>query len=68
MDALASLYWRQGKYAQAEPIRARVVELQRRVLGEEHPATLTSMNNLALLASYQGKYAEAEAHLSASSR
>ena len=31
------------------------------MLGEEHPATLTSINNLALLASYQGKYAEAEA-------
>ena len=23
MDALASLYWRQGKYAQAEPVRAQ---------------------------------------------
>ena len=31
------------------------------MLGEEHPATLTSLNNLALLASYQGRYAEAEA-------
>jgi tetratricopeptide (TPR) repeat protein len=36
------------------------VRLQRRLLGEEHPATLTSLNNLALLASYQGRYAEAE--------
>ncbi len=43
------------------PSEAKVVELQRRVLGEEHPETLTSINNLALLSSYQGKYAEAEA-------
>ena len=31
------------------------------LLGDEHPATLTSLSNLALLASYQGRYAEAEA-------
>jgi hypothetical protein len=31
------------------------------VSGEEHPRTLTSMNNLAQALSGQGKYAEAEA-------
>ena len=30
------------------------------MLGEEHPDTLTSMDNLAFLYRNQGKYAEAE--------
>jgi len=30
------------------------------VLGKEHPSTLASMNNLALVLSRQGKYEEAE--------
>jgi hypothetical protein len=30
------------------------------VLGKEHPSTLTSMNNLTLVLSNQGKYEEAE--------
>ena len=32
----------------------------KRVLGKEHPFTLTSMNNLALVLSSQGNYKEAE--------
>ena len=31
------------------------------MLGKEHPNTLTSVNNLALVLQYQGKYDEAEA-------
>jgi hypothetical protein len=38
----------------------RVLELRRRVLGEEHPDTLLSMNNLALLYVYERKYGTAE--------
>ena len=38
---------------------------RRRVLGEEHPETLMSANNLALSLSGQGKYAEAEETLQA---
>jgi predicted ABC-class ATPase len=34
--------------------------MQRRVLGEEHPDTLTSANNLASSLSDQGKHADAE--------
>ena len=30
------------------------------MLGKEHPSTLTSMNNMALILSKQGKYKEAE--------
>ncbi|KAK5202667.1 hypothetical protein LTR41_011588 [Exophiala xenobiotica] len=35
-------------------------QLKRKVLGEEHPETLTSMNNLAGALSSQGEYEEAE--------
>ena len=37
----------------------QTLELREKVLGKEHPDTLTSMNNLAVLSS-QGKYEEAE--------
>jgi len=37
------------------------LEIQRRALGEAHPDTLLSANNLAALYRYQGKYAQAEA-------
>jgi tetratricopeptide (TPR) repeat protein len=39
----------------------RGVDLQRRVLGEEHPDRLAGMNRLAALYSDEGKYPEAEA-------
>jgi tetratricopeptide (TPR) repeat protein len=35
--------------------------MKEKVLGREHPYTLTSMNNLALVLDSQGKYEEAEA-------
>jgi hypothetical protein len=35
------------------------VEVRRRVLGEEHPATLTSMNNLAITLWEMGEYLSA---------
>jgi len=50
----------QGKYAEAEQMHRETLALRDRVLGKEHPDTLTSMNNLANTLSSQGKYAEAE--------
>jgi hypothetical protein len=50
----------QGKHAEAERIQREVHEVQKRVLGAEHPATMTSANSLALSLSNQGKHAEAE--------
>ncbi|KAH8691011.1 hypothetical protein GQ44DRAFT_636626, partial [Phaeosphaeriaceae sp. PMI808] len=38
----------------------RVLRGREKVLGPEHPSTLTSMNNLALVLDSQGKYEEAE--------
>ena len=37
-----------------------MLDLRERVLGKEHPNTLLSMGNLALVLSNQGKYQQAE--------
>ena len=47
MANLASTYWNQGRWKEAEELQVGVMETTKRVLGEEHPSTLTSMNNLA---------------------
>jgi tetratricopeptide (TPR) repeat protein len=49
----------QGDYAGARRLGERVLEVRTRVLSEEHPDTLTSMNNLALTLGAQGNYAGA---------
>ncbi|OHW96949.1 TPR domain protein, partial [Colletotrichum incanum] len=47
MANLASTYWNQGRWKEAEELDVRVMETSSRVLGDEHPHTLTSMANLA---------------------
>jgi non-specific serine/threonine protein kinase/serine/threonine-protein kinase len=49
-----------GLYPEAQRHVERALDLRRRVMGENHPVTLTAMNSLALLLRDQGKYAEAE--------
>jgi tetratricopeptide (TPR) repeat protein len=49
-----------GDYREAEPLHERALEISERQLGDEHPDTAKSLNNLALLYTSQGKYAEAE--------
>ena len=46
--------------AAAEPLLGESLEGRRRVLGEEHPDTLSSIHNLAVLFKDQARYAEAE--------
>ncbi|MCI0467987.1 MAG: tetratricopeptide repeat protein, partial [Beijerinckiaceae bacterium] len=43
-------------YAQAKPLYARALAITEKVLGAEHPATATSLNNLAHLLRSQGDY------------
>ncbi len=50
----------QGKYAEATAVAERAVALAERVLGKEHPSTLTSIDNLAVLYAKQGRHAEAK--------
>jgi tetratricopeptide (TPR) repeat protein len=49
-----------GLYHEAEQQVERALELRRGVLGEKHPDTLNSMDDLAALYRYLGKYAQAE--------
>ncbi|KAK9384145.1 hypothetical protein V1515DRAFT_576687 [Lipomyces mesembrius] len=49
-----------GRWKEAETLLVQVMEFRKTVLGEEHPDTLTSMNNLADLFHSQGKYEAAE--------
>jgi hypothetical protein len=56
---LASTYWNQGRWKEAEDLEVQVIETRKRVLGAEHPSTLTSMNNLAHTFYLQGRNEEA---------
>ena len=49
-----------GKYQEAEQMHRQTLELKEKMLGREHPDTLGSMNNLALVLDSRGKYEEAE--------
>ena len=50
----------QGKYAQAQPILERALEIRRRLLTEEHPQTANSYNGVAFNLNARRKYAEAQ--------
>ncbi len=60
MTNLAFGLSKQGKYTEAETLHRRTWEIRRRVLDDEHPVTLRSMDHLGLALGSQGKYAEAE--------
>jgi tetratricopeptide (TPR) repeat protein len=53
------LLWSQGKLAEADPYYREALEKSRRVLGEEHPNTLMSINNLGFVLQDRGKHQEA---------
>jgi len=59
MANLASTFWNQGRWKEAEELEVQVMETSLRVLGAEHPDTLTSMNNLSFTRKEQGRTAEA---------
>ena len=46
-DLLAVVLSHQGRYREAEPLFLETMETQRRALGDDHPNTLGSGNNLA---------------------
>ena len=50
----------QRKYAEATPLAIEALKIRREVLGDKHPDTATSINNLAQLYSGQAQYAKAE--------
>jgi tetratricopeptide (TPR) repeat protein len=63
MYYLALLYLDQGKYAEAEPLFARVLEVWRRILGPQHPLTALALGSLGELRLGQRQYSDAEPFL-----
>ncbi|KAF2189776.1 hypothetical protein K469DRAFT_47842 [Zopfia rhizophila CBS 207.26] len=59
MANLASTYSNQGRWKEAEGLEVRVIETRKRVLGKEHPDTLTSMNNLTFTLKSESRHEEA---------
>jgi len=59
-QTLADLYHALGKYAEAAPLQEQALTTRRRVLGTDHPDTLTSINNTGFLLRARGKLDEAE--------
>jgi CHAT domain-containing protein/Tfp pilus assembly protein PilF len=49
-----------GKHAAAQPLFEKALAIRRRLLGDGHPNTVTSYNNLAANLNRQGKYAQAQ--------
>ena len=60
MANLASTFWNQGRWKEAEELEVQVMKTRNRELGQEHPDTLTSMANLASTYRNQGRWKEAE--------
>ena len=57
---LRLLYAHIGDLAKVEPLFQQALQIFKKVLGPEHPATVTSLNNLAELYDHMGDYAKAE--------
>ncbi|MFM6511617.1 MAG: tetratricopeptide repeat protein [Microcystis panniformis] len=52
--------YQQGKYNEAIPLAEQALTIRKQQLGDNHPLTAQSLNNLALLYYSQGRYSEAE--------
>lgn len=60
MGALARTYSKQGRHKEAEELNVQVLEGRQRILGEDHPHTLLSLNHLATTYINQERYEEAD--------
>jgi len=60
LNNLAELYGTQGKYAEAEPLYNRALEIDEKFLGSDHPTTTTIRNNLAEIYKKMGEDEEAK--------
>ena len=59
MANLASTFWNQGRWEEAEKLDVQVMETRKTKLGADHPDTLTTINNLAYTWKSLGRRAEA---------
>jgi tetratricopeptide (TPR) repeat protein len=60
LNSKAYLLSATADYTKAEPLFLKALEIREKVLGEEHPDTASSYNNLALLYNSKGEYEKAE--------
>jgi tetratricopeptide (TPR) repeat protein len=60
LERLGLLYYKQGRYLEAEPLLQKVLALRQQLLGPDHSDVATSFNNLAELYRLEGRYSEAE--------
>ena len=60
MTEQAETLFTHGKYAKAEPLFEKALEIRRRLLTENQPATAESYNNLAAALNNLGKSAQAQ--------
>ena len=56
MHALADMFTNKGEYDRALPLYEECLAKSKRVLGEDHPNTLESLNNLAFIFYSKGEY------------
>jgi len=66
LNELGILYAKQHKYAQAEPMFQRSLEVGVAALGSDHPAVAIILKNIGILKASQRQYAEADFLLSQS--
>ena len=59
---LASAYLAQGRYAEAEPVFRRALDMYVRVAGRDHPDVGRTLNNLGIVYYGLKRYDEAEQH------
>ncbi|GLB39577.1 putative patatin-like phospholipase [Lyophyllum shimeji] len=60
LSSFAFVYYENGQFLVAEKVVVTLVEARKRMLGKDHPSTLTSIANLASTYRSQGRFEEAE--------
>src|SRR6266566_4450701 len=60
LDVTGHYLYQRGRYDQADSFLHQALAVREQVLGPDHPASATSLNDLAELHQAQGKYEEAE--------
>lgn len=62
LDSQEHELYRQGEYARAGELRTKILSIHRRVLGDDHPRTLASINAMGFLLEAEAKPGEAESY------
>jgi tetratricopeptide (TPR) repeat protein len=60
LNNLAERYKEEGRYADAEPLCKRVLAINEKARGPDHPSVALALNDLAELYKEEGRYADAE--------